>query len=49
MPVCPYIVCNIRGRLNARDWMLIMQETVRSMNLLLRRLDMERWAVVRFR
>ena len=49
MPVCPYIVCNIRGRLNAQDWMLIMQETVRSMNLLLRRLDMERWAVVRFR
>ena len=49
MPVCPYIVCNIRGKLNAQDWMLIMQETVRSMNLLLRRLDMERWAVVRFR
>lgn len=49
MPVCPYIVCNIRGRLNAQDWMLIMQETARSMNLLLRRLDLERWAVVRFR
>ena len=49
MPVCPYIVCNIQGRLNAQDWMLIMQETARSMNLLLSRLDLERWAVIRFR
>ena len=49
MPVCPYILCNIQGRLNAQDWMLIMQETARSMNLLLRRLDLERWAVIRFR
>ncbi len=49
MTVCPYIITGIRGRLTAGDWMLIMKEIRKSMRLLLRRLDLERWAVVRFR
>ncbi len=49
MPVCPYIITGIRGRLTAQDWMVIMKEINRAMQLLVRRLDMEKWAVVRFR
>ncbi len=49
LPTCPYIITNIRGRLTAKDWMLIMKEINKSMSLLLHRLDLERWAVVRFR
>lgn len=46
---CPYLITNIQGRLNAQDWMLIMQETAGAMDSLRRRMDMERWAVIRVR
>ncbi len=49
LPMCPYIITNIRGRLTAKDWMLIMKEIGKSMSLLQHRLDMERWSVIRFR
>lgn len=46
---CPYLTTNIRGRLNAQDWMLIMKETAGAMDALRRRMDVERWAVIRIR
>ena len=49
VPPCPYLIVNIRERLYAEDWMLIMEETAKAMNAYLRRMDLERWAVIRFR
>ena len=46
---CPYLTTNIRGRLNARDWMLIMQETAGAMDSLRKRMDMERWSIIQVR
>ena len=46
---CPYLTTNIQGRLNAQDWMLIMQETAGAMDSLRKRMDMERWAVIQVR
>ena len=46
---CPYLRTNIQGRLNAQDWMLIMQETAGAMDSLRKRMDMERWSVIQVR
>lgn len=46
---CPYLKTNIRGHLNAQDWMLIMRETTGAMDSLRKRMDLERWAVIRVR
>ena len=49
IPPCPYLVVNLRERLYAEDWMLILQETAKAMNAHLRRMDLERWSVIRIR
>ena len=49
VPPCPYLIVNLRERLYAEDWMLIMEETAKAMNAHLRRMDLERWAVIRIR
>ena len=46
---CPYLTTNIQGRLNAQDWMLIMQETAGAMDSLRKRMDMERWSIIQVR
>jgi hypothetical protein len=46
---CPYLITNIQGRLNAQDWMLIMQETAGAMDSLRKRMDMERWSIIQVR
>jgi hypothetical protein len=49
VPPCPYLIVNLRERLYAEDWILIMEETAKAMNAHLRRMDLERWAVIRIR
>lgn len=46
---CPYLVCNIRGKLNAQDWMLILRETAGALDALNRRMDLEKYAIIKIR
>ena len=46
---CPYLMCGIRNRRTAAEWAAILADTADRMDARQRRMQLEKWAAVRFR
>ena len=46
---CPYLVCNVQGRRTAAEWAKILADTADRMDARQRRMQVEKWAAIRFR
>ena len=46
---CPYLMCGIQSRRTAAEWAAILADTADRMDARQRRMQVERWAAVRFR